>query len=433
MINTMKIKSFFFLILFVLGSKIIVGQQVLRLDLEDAKQYAQEYNKTLMNAGLAVDEAQAALKETIAQGLPQVNATVDYSNFFGSKASFGSFPGMEIEFVPTSNLSLSVGQLIFNGSYIVGIQTAKLFKEITETSLEKTELEINAQVTQAYYLALITQKSKDIVLSNLENMNGLLDKTKAMVAVGIAEELDYDQLLVQSSMLSNALKAAERQLELSLNMLRLQMGLSGDVGIELTDKLESIVENSDFRLSLSEPFNLQSHLDFQLMSLQADIAQKQINMEKSNYLPTISGFYNYTEKLLKPELDITPKHVIGLNMNIPIFASGSKRSRVNQAKIRLEIAENQMDLLSQQLDIQEKQLRYNLNNALEQFESQEANMAVAKRVFENISNKFQQGMLSSLDLITANNNYLQAENNYIMALMQLLEAQLEMDKLLHKL
>ncbi len=409
-------------------------QTEMQLSLDSARHYALENNKSLINAGLAVDEAGLRLRESIAQGLPKVDAAVDYNNFFGSTAelTFGPVPAV-IEFNPTSNLNVSVGQLIFSGSYIIGIQTAKLFREVTSASRDKTELEIKAQVTQAYYLALISEQSARLVEANLENVKSIQEQTRAMVDAGVAEEVDYDQLTVQVNMVENALRAARRQIELSHNMLRLQMGMDADVPVVLTDDLDGIISSSDFGGSLLTPFSIGENIDYQLVELQASIAGQQVDMARAEYLPTVAGFYNFTEKLLKPEFDITPNHVIGFNVSIPIFSSGVRQSRVRQARINLDIAENQKALLSEQLSIQEKQLRYNLNNAIEQYDSQKANVEVSRRVYQNITNKYRQGMASSLDLTTANNNYLQAENSYISALMQLLESHVAMEKLLNEI
>lgn len=409
------------------------AQETMELSLEKAREYALEHNKNLINAGLSVDEASMGIRQTIAQGLPQVNATVDYNNFFGSTVSFGDIPGFEIEFNPTSNLSVSLTQLIFSGSYIVGIQTARLYKEITEAGFEKTELEIKAQVTQAYYLSLIAMKSLNILEANLSNMQDLLIKTRALVDVGIAEEVDYDQLSVQAVMLEDAQRASQRQVELALNMLRLQMGLEAATAITLTDDFETLIGQTNFQATLAETLQLENNPDFRQMTIQTQIAEKQVNMERAAYLPTLSGFYNYTEKLLKPEFDMTPNHVIGVNLSIPIFSSGVRRAGVSRAKINLDIAENQKELVEQQLKIHEQQLRFNLSTSLEQYESQKRNLDVARRVFENIKNKYGQGMVSSLDLTTANSNFLQAENSYISSLMQLMDAQVELDKLLNRL
>ena len=404
------------------------AQEELHFSLENARQYALEYNKNMVNAELGTREAQVRLKEAIANGLPQINATIDYSNFFGSTASLGGF---NIEFNPTSNLSVSLGQLVFSGSYIVGIQMAKLYQEVAEVSLEKTELDIIQQVSQAYYLALISERSKELVEANLENMRTMLEKTRTMVFAGVAEELDADQLAVQVSMLENALRSASRQQELAYNMLRLQMGLQAESEMVLTDKLEELAARLDLAAQLNQSFSLTDNVDFRLLELQTGLAEKQVNMQRAAYLPTLAGFYNYTEKLLKAEFDLQPNHVIGLNLDIPIFSSGVRKAKVDQARINHEVALNQQELVAEQLMIQEKQLRFNLNTAIEQFESEQVNLEVARRVNKNISNKYNQGLVSSLDLITANGNYLQAEGSYINAIMQLLEANLALDKLLN--
>jgi len=409
------------------------AQAPIRLSLDSARSYALSYNQSLENASLAVEAAQAQLREIVAGGLPQVNATVDYSNYFGSSASFGSFPGMSIEFKPTSNLSLSVSQLIFSGSYIVGIQTAKLARDAARVSRERSRTEILAQVSQAYYLCLVSGKLRDVVGANLANMRDLLAKTRAMVDVGMAEELDYDQLAVQEGMLSDALRASERQVEVSYNMLRLLTGLAADAPMVLSDKIEDIAAGTDFKSSLSQAFSLDENLEFRLVSLQAELADKQVLMKKADYLPTVVGFYNYTEKLLKPEFDLTPKNVIGLNVSLPLFTGFARNHRVEQARINRRIAENGKTLASRELQIREKQLRYNLNNAFEQYESQRKNLSVARRVYESMHHKFRQGRASGLDLTTANSNYLQAESGCYTALLQLLNAKIDMDKLLNSL
>ncbi len=407
------------------------AQTRMELSLVSAINHAVEHNKNLKNAGLSIDESNQRLRETIAQGLPQLNATIDYSNFFGSKATLG--PGFEIEFTPTSNLGISASQLIFNGSYIVGIQMSKLHREMMETNYLRSELELKADVTQFYLLNLMTLNSKEILESNLANMNDLLSKTRSLVEVGIAEELDYDQLQVQVAILQDNKRALERQVEMALNMLRLQIGVSSEVDILLTDSFESILSDSNMDQSLATVFNLQNNIDYHQLSLQTTLAQKQVNMERAAHLPTVSGFYSFTEKLIKPEFDLTPPHIIGLNMSIPIFSSGARYSRVQQAKINLDIATNQEDFVSQQLMIHENQLRFNMINALEQYESQKANLEVARRVFNSINNKFTQGTVSSLDLTTSNSNYLQAENSYLSSVFNLLEAHLSLKKLLNTL
>ncbi|MDX9758903.1 MAG: TolC family protein [Bacteroidota bacterium] len=426
--------SNFLLFVIALAAPIVMHAQAPRtMSLDDARTLALEHNTALVNAGLAVDESHAKLREVVAAGLPQVNATADYSNFFGSSASLGNFPGMTIEFKPTSNLGITVSQLVFSGAYIVGIQTAKLAAELAETSRRKSRAEVLAQVTQTYALCQASEKLRAVVEANLANMDELLRKTRAMVDVGMLEELDYDQLAVQHATLADALRAAERQRELAENMLRLITGLPADASISLTEELEAISARHDARGNRSAPFVLEESHNFRLLTLQKELADKQVNLQKVEYLPTIAGFYSYTEKLLKPEFDLTPKHVIGLNLQIPLFTGFARMHRVEQASIRRDIAENQLAQGARELRIQEKQLRYNLSNAREHFERQRETLAVARRVFESMRNKYQQGRASSLDLTTANGSYLQAESGFHTALLQLINAQVELDTLLDTL
>lgn len=405
------------------------AQQRLELSLNGAVQYALEHNKLMQNASLAIQESQAAYISTISKGLPQVDAKIDYQNYFNSRAYLGN---LTFTFNPTSNLNLSVGQLIFSGSYIVGIQIANIYREITDISYKKTEADIRAMVMNSYYLVLISKRSLDILNQNIQNMNDVISKTKALVTVGILDETDADQIALQKTILENAARSAERQLELATNLLKMQLGVQASTEIILTDDLFSLLSMTNFDKSLNQTFIPAQNLDFQLMLLQRDIAKKKMNLEKSKFLPTITGFYNYTEKIKKPELDFSPKNIIGINVGIPLFSSGARYFAHKQAKIQYLSVQNQVDLVSDQLTIQEKQLRQNLKTAREQYEAQKENIVLARRVYDNIYLKYQQGVVSGLDLTTANTNLLQSENSYLMAIMQLLNAQTELDKFLNQ-
>ncbi len=418
------------LIMLLILSVQLRSQTKLELSVESAVQHALQNNKQLKSASLAMLEAHESFKATIAQGLPQADAKMDYQDFFNAKAFIGP---MAFTFNPTSNLSFSVGQLIFSGSYIVGIQMAKLYKELSEVSYQKTDADIKAQVINTYTIVLISEQSKSILEKNVSNMEEVLSKTDALVKVGILDETNRDQIALQKLMLQNSVKTAERQLEMALNLLRLYLGVSADTEIILTDGLLNLMAKADIKSSQESGFALQNNVDYQLMSLQKDLAYKGLLMEKVKFLPTATGFYSHTEKLKKPQLDFSPKNIIGINVSIPLFSSGKRYFEHNKAKYKLLSMDNQLALVGEQLQIQEKQLRYNLKSAIELYEAQKENVELARRVYDKIYLKYQQGIVSSLDLTTANSTMLQQENSYNMSLMQLLEAKTALDKLLNKL
>ncbi|GAP43605.1 outer membrane protein TolC [Lentimicrobium saccharophilum] len=422
--------------LLLLGTSGFLGaQQTLTLDLAGARKTALEYNKTIANADLATLKAAAAVREAIANGLPQLNAAVDYSNALGAKISIRFAEGMppsEIDIKPQSNFNLNLTQLIFSGNYIVGVQTAKLYQSMAGISKEKSELDIIAQVTDAYQLVLISEELLRLLEQNQANLEGLYEKTAALETFGIIEKTDVDQLSVQVNTLKNAVKSSERQLELATNMLRLLLGVPVDTQLELTDRLDQMLSEAE-ALPLAESFRVEDQVDFRLLNQQELVSRKMIDMQRANALPTISGYYRYTYKLLKPDFDMTPANMVGLQMNIPIFSSGVRMAQVKQARIDLETTQNNKSLLSDQLKIQEKQLRFNYNSALETYLNQKNNVEVSRRVYASLKLKYEQGIISGLDLITADNNYLKAETDYISAMMQVLQSGVQLQKLYGKL
>lgn len=428
----MKISRIIIFSLMCCANLSMFSQQRLALDLEGARNYAIEHNKVLINSGYAMDKARLALNEAIANGLPQVNASMDYSNALGAKISIRfneNMPASEIDIKPQSNFYLNVGQLLFSGNYIVGIQTAKLYNEMTQLGREKTELEVVTQVTDAYHLVLISGKLKELLKQNLDNLNTLYQKTSALEHVGIIEKTDLDQLWVQVNNLKNAVSSAERQHELSLNLLRLQIGADVNTEIVLIETLEEMMTDAEAENLMLQQLNIEQHIDFKMARQQEFIGEKMINMQRSNALPTLSAYYRFTYKLLKPDFDMTPRNMVGLQMNIPVFSSGVRTAKTKQAVIDLKTTQNNISLLSDQLKIQEKQLRFNYSNALETWNNQKSNVEVSRRVYQSLKLKYEQGIISGLDLITADNNYLRAETDYISAMMQVLTARLQLEKL----
>ncbi|MFV0290504.1 MAG: TolC family protein [Mangrovibacterium sp.] len=395
------------------------------LSLEQAKQLAIEYNVTLKNAGLSIEQANAATWEAISQGLPQVSASADYSTFFGASSSL---MGNEIEFNNTSNFNATASQLIFSGSYIVGLQTAKLYEAMVTKSAEKSQLDVKQQVADAYYAILLAEKTKTILEQNLANVVDLHKKTEQMYKAGVAELTDVDQLSIQVTMLESSLRTTERQTSLAYDMLKLQIGISPLASVELSQTIDDFFMPETFYASLLKAFNVADNVEYQLVEQQTEITNKQVKLAKMEYLPTITAAFNHLEQIIEPNFNMTPKNSLTFNMSIPIFSSGQRKAKVDQAKIDLQMAENNMLQLNDALLTQDRTIKTNLKTALDQYDAQKKNVDVAKRVFDNINRKYEAGMVSSLDLTTANTNYLNAESSYIQAMLDVMQAYIELER-----
>jgi outer membrane protein len=252
----------------------------------------------------------------------------------------------------------------------------------------------------------------------------------------MAEATDVDQMASNVSMVENTRSSMQRTIELNYNLLRFQLGVPYNTGITLTETLESLTSEINVEALLLQQFDHTQNVDYQLIASQEKMSALNLKTQKASVLPTLAGFYNYGTNGMGDKIGEQrwfQNSMTGLQLSIPIFGSGQIYSKIRKAQINLEKARTTKDMVKDQLFLQEKQLRYNLANANQQYNSQKDNVEVAKRVYASMENKYKQGMDSSLDLTQANSLYLQAENNYISALMNLLQTKTALDKLLNNM
>ncbi len=400
-----------------------------RLSLEEAVNFAVEHNKELQASQLDIELRNKMVLESISQGLPQINAGLDYVTYFGKKMDL---MGTSMD-MASSTVTGSVSQLLFSGQWILGIQTSKIAKQIAAQQVDITELDIKENVYNSYYTILVSERLMKIVEENLKNMTEIQNHTENMYKVGTAEVTDVDQIKITVSQLKNSLLAMERTVDVNYNLLRLALGLQAGTPITLTDPLEKFLEEGSFLKLAVQSFDVNKNSQFQLMQTQEELQKKMVGLKKWAYAPTLSANYNFNHKLLAPGFNMSLKHSATFTLNVPIFSGLQRKAQLDQEKITLEQTVLNKSLLEDQLNLQEEQYKFALKNALEDYSLQRENIAVAKKVLENYRHKYNAGTISSLDLTQANNNYLTAENNYTSACLTLLQAQTQLEKLYNEL
>ncbi|HDZ41448.1 MAG TPA: TolC family protein [Bacteroidetes bacterium] len=418
---------------------------VLTLSLQEAQEYAVEHNKMIKASRYDVQAAEMSKWELISNGLPRVDGSGSLNDNLKLMTTLlpGEIIGQPGEKIPVqfgtkynSSYGFQATQMIFNAPYFVGIQTVKLAEKMSRQSLEKSEIDIREQVINTYYLILISQESLDILNGTSENLREVYQSTKSMKEAGMVEETDVDQMLSNVRGLETNIRSMERNLEFSYNMLRFQLGVDMTAEIELTTGLQDLLTEAGIESLMESDFNLSQHIDFRLTESQVQMQELTLKNEKASILPSFSAFYSWNKNGMGDKLNDLrwfPYSMLGFQVSVPIFASGQRYSRIKKAQIDLEKARTNKSLVSDQLKLQEKQLRFNLINARDQYDTQKENVEVACRVYQSVENKYRQGVASSLDLTQAHNNYLQAENNYVSALMDLLQTKLALDKLLNNI
>lgn len=417
----------------------------LKLSLKEAQEYAIQNNKMMISSRLEVDASKIAIWETISNALPLVTASGSFTDNLKLMTTLlpGDFFGKPGEKVPVtfgsqfnSVGSIQASLLLFNAPLYIGIESTKLANTLSEKSLVKTELDTKESVCTAYYLILVSEKSLEILNGNIANLNETLKSTRSMYSAGMAESTDVDQMISNVTMVENSRSSMQRTIELNYNLLRFQLGVSAETKIILKETLESLTSQINVEALLSQQFDHKQNVDYLLMEGQEKMTSLMLKSQKASLLPTLSSFYSYGINGMGDKVSNQQwfrNSMTGLQLSIPIFASGQKYSQIKKAQINLEKATTTKDMVTERLLLQEKQLRYNLVNANLQYKSQKDNVEVSMRVYISVENKYKQGMASSLEMTQANSLYLQAENNYVSSLMNLLQTKLALDKLLNNM
>ena len=424
--------------LFMGVGRVSAVQDTLRLSLSAALKYARDNNLTIKNSQLDLKMAQKKIWETTAIGLPHVDGTAKYTFYpkvptipatnFDPKAS----PDAVIELGVKQNIiyDLTASQLIFNGAYLIGLKAARVYYDLSKFSLEKTQIEINESVTNTYYMILVGEESRKILYQNLENVNKTLAEIKEMYKTGFVEKTDADQLELTANTISNAILQVNNNLDVANRLLKILLGLDELTPVRLTDKITMEDEQiTKLNVLANEPFNIEKNIDFKLATTAELIARYDYKREMTNSLPVISAYYDHQEKWKKPFFDFAPKDMIGINLSLPIFSSGQRSSAVSQKRMALEKATNNKTYANNSLVMQSVQFQNDLKSKLDKFQIQKKSKDLSDVIYQRTLEKYKQGLSSSQELMSIQNQYLNNLTNYYQGIYDVVGAKTKLEKL----
>ena len=406
---------------------------VLYFTLEEAMSYALEHNWDLQNSSLAVRQAEADRWAAIASMLPQVNGTLDYSNYMGYEMAFGE-TGLSIAMPPYGSLGVNASMAV-SGAQIVSALIGKLSVEMSDVTRRQSQQEVAEQVRLLYFSALVSGQTLELLDRNLETVRRLHEFSQKSVDAGVAEQVDADQILVQVATLETSINEARRGLEMIYNSMRLQMNIGFDKEIVLTQTLDELMDVEHSLALLYDDFILENNFSYQLALKSTDLYRQQKNLAGWAYGPTLSAFYQYTgRKYFSDEMtmNMTPPNMVGVTLSIPIFSSGKNFETFKKAKLEYQKQLNTLENTEMALRIQHRQLKYNLSSAYERYQTQLKNVEVSQKVFDNIGKKYEFGHASSLDVTNSATTLITAQSTYVQAALDYVTAQIELEKLLNK-
>ncbi|MFY9242016.1 MAG: TolC family protein [Polaribacter sp.] len=463
-------KNLIYLLCFSLFAFSAKGQEkTITLSLEEAINFALENS---YNAKVAKNDSRSAKEkvwETTAIGLPQINAKVDYQNFLKQPVSLlpaaafdntsstvetvEDFFGLQPNRQPTApdgfipvvfgtqqnlNASVTLTQLLFDGSYLVGLQASKTFLKISKQAEEKTELITREAVVNAYGNVLITQNSISILKSNVNILEKNYNDAKKIYENGLNEEEDVEQLEITLGNLKNQLNSVQRMEEIAYQMLNLALGSPINTKLILTDTLDGLT-TENIRLDLiSETFNVNNHIDFRIAENNREGNRLNMKLEKSKYLPSLSAFVNYGSQAFSDSFTFFDSNqrwfqssLLGVSLNVPIFSSFSRKAKVAQATIDLETADLRLEETKQRLDLLAKKAQNDYQFSIENYQTAKKNVGLAERIEKKQRIKFFEGLSSSFDLLQAQNQLYSQQQNYIQSMLDVISKKAALENALN--
>ena len=432
-----------FVCLILMCSYFVSAQQ---LDLNDAIQLAKTNNRTLQNASKDVLMARQKRWETIAIGLPQVSLSAGYVNAIKQPVSlipaefFGGQPGEFNEVIfgteQSANAGLRLEQLIFDGSYLVGLQASEIYLRISKQAYTKTEQAIIQATTDAYVNALLAKAQVGILEQNLEAAEQNLSEIKAVFENGLTEEENVQQLQLIATSLQSSLTYTKQMADVAKNVLRYVMGMELDAPLTLGSTLEGLA--LQLQSERSETLTLKNNIDYQMA--QNDIRTKELllKLERFKSLPRISAYlsggydgYNQEFAFTQPEQNWFGRASFGLNLSFPVFSSFQSQAKRQQAKLALEQAKNLAENVEQELLLEESRLRNAVQFNLENMKTTAANLALASAIEKKNQIKFKEGLVSGFTLRQAQTQLYDAQNDYLTAMQQLVISKTSLSLLLN--
>lgn len=416
--------------------------------LEEAVQFALDSSYATINARRDILSAIKKKWETTARGLPQIDADINYTNRLKQPVQLipGEFIGGEPgTFVPVTfgtkqqlSATATADQLLFDGSYIVALQAAKTFLEYSENAAEKTALEVRKNVINAYGNVLLAKESVKISKKNKATLEDNLYETQKIYENGLTEQESVEQLQITLSQVENQLRNSERMVVITEQLMKLAMGIAIEETVVLEDDLETLAQENISLALLNEDLEIEENIDYQIAKNLTQQRELELKLEKSKALPRLSTFINYGTvansdefTFLEREQEWYQSSIWGVSLNIPIFSSLQRSARTQQAKIALEKAQTQFVQAKEQIRLELIRAKSNYQFAIENYQTAKSNLQLAERIANKNQIKFTEGLSTSFDLRQAQTQLYTVQENFLQAMLEIINAKAELETLLN--
>ncbi|MBT8262127.1 MAG: TolC family protein [Bacteroidia bacterium] len=424
------------------------GSKAYQFSLEEAISFALDSNYTAINSRRDIAKAIKLKWETTATGLPQLNANINYQNSLKQPVTLipGEFTGGDPgTFVPVvfgvpqvASATATLEQLIFDGSYLVGLQAAKAFLDYSENADEKTLLEIRKGVINAYGSVLLSEELVAIFQKDKTTVERNLFETRKVYENGLAEEEDVEQLEITLLQIDTQLNRASRTLDIALQMFKVALGIDMNDSVNLTQNLDDLTRQNINLNFLNTNLNVEENVDYKIAFNLTEQRSLELKLEKSKALPTLNAFVNYATQansddftFLETDQRWFQSSILGVSMNVPIFSSGLRGARTQQARIAVDQAKTVLEETIQNIRLEFETAKSNYQFTIENYENSKKNLSLAERIEQKNQVKFTEGIASSFDLRQAQAQLFNAQQEYFQSMLDVINAKTQLETVLN--
>jgi outer membrane protein TolC len=408
--------------------------QTYNFTVADCVNYAYEHQHDVKNANLDVESAGYHVKEIIGQGLPQISASASFTDYIKSPVIVVSpTQSFKIYLPYNSSFGLSFTQIIFDPSYLVGLQGRRTYKQLYDRSYTRSKIEADVNVTKAYYQVLVSIEQLKLLEANINELKQQMDETVARNKQGFVEKIDVDRITVQYNSLVTTHENTVRLMALNYELLKFQMGMPVQDQLTLTDKLDNIQLDSAVANPATDTAIYRNRIEYGLLETQEKLNEYDVKLKKGQFLPKLTANGSYSPAYMNASFSDLykqqfPTAFVGLNLSIPIFTGWQHSNQLKQSKIAVLKSRNDLSDMKNTINLQVDQARISYINGLQTLNDQKKNMALAQEVLRVAKIKYEQGVGSSIEVTQAQTDLTQADNTYIQGLYDALVSKVDLDK-----
>lgn len=414
--------------------------------LNQAIEHALKNNYSAINATRDIEISKQKKWETTAAGLPQINAGLDYQNNFQIQRSlipaeiFGGTPGTfeEVAFGTKHNMNArsSLSQLIFDGSYIVALQASKAYLEFFENAKKKSNSEIRAMITNAYGNVLLAEESIKVLERNQTILEKNYNDINQIFKNGLGEEESVEQIAITLASVKSNLNNVNRLRELSLKMLKVNLGILMEDNLVLTDNLDVLSQNNLLLALSNSEFDVTSTIDYQIAS--SFVTQKRLlfKLEKSKSLPSLAASVNFGYNAFSETFTFANQSQrwlnysnLGMSLNIPIFSSFGRNAKVQQAKLAFEQSKTQQTEAEQMIKLQYQKAKSDFEFSIEEYATAKSNLNLAERIEKKQQIKFKEGLSTSFEFTEAQRQLYTTQQSFLQSMVDVINKRAALEKI----